>query len=265
MNYTKILMHNLKPRGEFPACYAFGMHKAGSSLMHLMILQVCAATNTPAMNIPTALFHEGLVEADWDTDPEIVECFAPGRVYFGFRKLPPILLNPRLALREKRSVLLVRDPRDALVSEFYSYGGHLSHALPAKNADKFISAAKSTQHLTIDDYVLRASPGYLAKLNGYLDALDFRHILLRRYEQVYFDKHKFLSDIFIHFGLEIPAEIIAAVAAQNDVRPVVEDPSKHIRKGEPGDHRLKLKPDTITKLNNIFRETCRLYGYELEA
>ena len=53
------------------------------------------------------------------------------------------------------------------------------------------------------------------------------------------------------------------MAAQNDIRPVEEDMSKHIRKGTPGDHREKLQKETIAKLNDIFRDTCSFYGYDL--
>jgi len=57
--------------------------------------------------------------------------------------------------------------------------------------------------------------------------------------------------------------IIAKVAADNDVRPATEEVGKHIRKGAPGDHREKLKPETIDALNAQFRDIGQRYGYAL--
>jgi hypothetical protein len=99
----------------------------------------------------------------------------------------------------------------------------------------------------------------------YQSSLDFSLVLLRHYEEIYFDKRTFLTDIFAHFGVSVPIEVIEKVAAQNDIRPAKEDISKHIRKGTPGDHREKLRYETIAKLNNIFRDICRFYGYDLDA
>ena len=163
-------------------------------------------------------------------------------------------------------MLLVRDPRDALVSQYYSYGGkHISHRLPNKNKELFLKQFESNEDLEIDEYVLHVAGNYLKKLTTYQSSLDFNRVLLRRYEEIYFDKRTFLVDIFAHFGLSVPIEVIEQVAAQNDIRPVEEDISKHIRKGTPGDHREKLKTKTIAKLNDIFRDTCYWYGYDLET
>ena len=76
-------------------------------------------------------------------------------------------------------------------------------------------------------------------------------------------RENFLADIFTHFNIAVESDVLDEVAARNDIRPEVEDISKHIRKGTPGDHVNKLRPETITKLNDIFCETCAFYGYDL--
>ena len=48
--------------GEFAACFAFSYHKAGSTLMHNMIQEVCASAAIPALNIPGVLFDEGVLD-----------------------------------------------------------------------------------------------------------------------------------------------------------------------------------------------------------
>lgn len=265
IDYKKIFKEQLEvPPGTFMDCYAFSIHKAGSTLMHKMIADVCRMAKIPGISIPDTLFREGVFEKDWADDPRVLELITPGRIYYGFRHLPPALLSESLQLKYKRSVLLIRDPRDALVSQYFSFGGkHISHKLPDKNKEAFIEKAKKTEDLTIDEYVLMVARNHLNKLIAYRDNLYFDNVLLRKYEDIYFDKRKFLGEIFRHFGIKVPPKVLDAVAERNDIRPEEEDPTKHIRKGTPGDHANKLRPETIGKLNDMFRRICKWYGYEL--
>lgn len=263
VDYPKLLQNELVAPGEFPVCFAFSIHKAGSSLMNQMISEACSIAGIPAANIPSALFKAGIPDKVWNADSDLPRLVVPGRIYYGFRYLPDMLLDPTLRLREKRSVLLVRDPRDALVSQFFSFDRrHGSHRPPDNNQETFRHAVKNDD-IGIDEYVVRFAANHLDKLNVYLEQLDFGMVLLRRYEEVYFDKLKFLTDIFSHFEIEVPGSVIGHVAATNDIRPAREDPRRHVRKGEPGDHRLKLRPETIIKLNKLFGATCVHYGYDL--
>jgi len=262
--YRKLLESVLVTPGTFADCYAFSIHKAGSTLMHSMIAGVCKRAKIPGVSIPDALFKLGIFEKDWAGDRALLELFEPGRIYFGFRHLPEILLGDTVNLREKKSVLLVRDPRDALVSQFFSYGGkYISHKLPEKGSEVFLQKVKATEDLTIDEYVLRASQNYLGKLVAYRENLNFDNVLLCKYEDIYFDKRTFLKEIFQHFGFEVDSRVVDDVASKHDIRPEVEDPTMHIRKGAPGDHVDKLQPRTIAKLNGLFAATCNWFGYDL--
>jgi len=266
IDYKSIFEKYLVPPGDFAACYAFSIHKAGSSLMYKMIGEVCRATGIPALNIPGVLFEEGVFENVWGNDRGVLELIAPGRIYFGFRNFPSVLLDDQVKIREKKCVLLVRDPRDALVSQFYSFGGkHVSHKMPKKNAEAFLEKARGTEDLDIDDYVLKTARNHLNKLIAYKDSLDFSNVLLCRYEDVYFDKRGFLSDIFEHFDITVPPKMLDRIAERNDIRPAAEDVTKHIRQGLPGDHANKLRPVTIRRLNEMFSEICAWYGYKLQS
>lgn len=265
IDYTKIFEAQLAmPPGPFMDCYAFSIHKSGSSLMHGMIAHVCTLAKLSSINIPDTLFAEGIFEKDWGNDPGILSLISPGRVFYGFRALPSVLLDQSVNLEDKKCVLLVRDPRDALVSQYYSFGGaKFSHRLPGKNQDVLLNYARKTEDLAIDEYVLKMADPHLAKLAAYCDKLPSKNVLLRRYEDIYFDKLTFLRDIFDHFGIDVPEALLDTVSAQHDIRPEAEDPSKHIRKGTPGDHAEKLRPETIQELNRVFKDVAARYGYDL--
>lgn len=244
--------------------YVFGIHKCGSTLMHKMVRSACEKAGIPVADIPAIAFHEGLLEKDWSSDETLLPIFERPLVFCGFRALPKILMHPRMHLRERRFVLLVRDPRDALVSQFFSFGGkHVSHKLPEKNKEGFLRAVQSTSELDIDEYALRLARNHLKKLAAYRENLDFSRGLVCRYEDIFFDKEGFLRDIFKHFGLEVDPEIVRVVAEENDIRPGKEDITKHIRKGTPGDYAEKLKPETIRRLNKILGGMASEYGYDL--
>lgn len=264
MDYQDVLS-SLPPRdGEFESCFAFSVHKSGSSMMHAMIGAVCRRAQIPAVSIPDMMFANGVVDAEWTDDQDILPAFARNLLYFGFRYLPKVLLSPDLDLHSKRFVLLVRDPRDALVSQYYSFGRKSgSHVAPKNNPEKFLEVMAKTPDVSLDDYVRDSALALLRKLTAYRDNLDFSHGLLRRYEDVYFDKETFLAEIFDHFGIAVPSAIIADVARAHDIRPEKEDETKHIRKGTPGDHAEKLQPATIAALNDTFRDVAAFYGYAL--
>src|SRR5690606_1703897 len=113
-SFLAALERQMPVPGDFPACFAFSIHKAGSSLMHSMIAAACKQAHIPAISIPDILFLEGLLEKDWERDQGITHALTDGRVYIGFRAMPSLLKGAESPLHGRKSVLLVRDPRDAL-------------------------------------------------------------------------------------------------------------------------------------------------------
>ncbi|WP_394692851.1 sulfotransferase domain-containing protein [Hyphobacterium sp.] len=264
MAYHEILTKLPEGDPTFQPCFVFSVHKCGSTMLHSMIEQVAKVAALPATSIPNELFHYGIFEPEWERDPNILPYFQKRMLYYGFRTLPPVLTDPSIALRHRRFVLLVRDPRDALVSQYFSFGTKSgSHRLPSKYPEAFKKILSATDELPIDEYVLTAASNLREKLQAYRDALNFDLGLLWRYEDAYFDKRGLLEDTFAHLGVEVDPSILNSVAQLADIRPEMEDPTKHIRKGTPGDHQEKLRPETIAELNEVFRDVGRFYGYVL--
>ena len=53
--------------------FAFSIHKAGSTLMHEMIRDVCAARNIPAISLPDQFFNQGILDHEWAYDPKVLK------------------------------------------------------------------------------------------------------------------------------------------------------------------------------------------------
>lgn len=261
MDYTQFFA--LPEPANRDDCYAFSLHKAGSSLLFGMIWDLCNREAIPSLNIPDILFENGIFEESWNGDAALLSFIRKGYLYYGFRLFPEFL-DGYSAFERRKVVLLVRDPRDALVSQYYSFGGkHFSHILPERNAEILLGKARQTESFDIDKYVVQSAVDYRDKLKAYLERINSDTWMLIRYEDFYFDKLTWLTNVLRHFGIEISPEVVESIARRHDIRPGEEDPTKHIRKGTPGDHREKLQPETIQRLNGIFADVASPFGYTL--
>ncbi len=260
MDYS-FIKHSMLP-GDFHSLFAFSVHKCGSSLMHRMIRQVCERSIIPHLNIPGPLFEKG-IGPEWKTDPELLKLILDGYIYFGFRDFPPVF-KTGIDFTKTKNVLLVRDPRDALVSQYFSFMPGGSHIIPKDNPERFLVQQKNSAGLSIDEYVLKNAKGIRNKLTAYQQALDFSTTKLFKYEDIFYDKYSFIKDIYSHFNIFVEDHIFLKVAEENHIVPEIEDPSKHIRKGIPGDHRVKLTQKTINSLNQTLGNIAEFYGYKLD-
>ncbi|MEM9805902.1 MAG: hypothetical protein AAF959_11525, partial [Cyanobacteria bacterium P01_D01_bin.56] len=84
-----------------------------------LLRNYCQRIKFPVVNIPEALFDQGILEQNWHTLTGLSELLVDGYLYLGFRSLPTFL-TPNAEIsnidpRQYRACLLVRDPRDCLV------------------------------------------------------------------------------------------------------------------------------------------------------
>lgn len=252
-----------EPQIDVPTTFAFSVFKAGSVLMNKMLSEVCDAIGISFVDLPGFSFGYGFDFDDPNMADEVPRIFKTrGYCYGGFRMLPKHFEIP--IVREQKKCILVRDPRDILVSHFFSMKN--SHPAPGKDAgekcDKVFSYIKEITAKGIDDYVLRVSTVIKNSMARYETIMNDPNCRLYRYEDVIFTKREWLTDMVEFFEWPVSPELVAEVSARNDIRPDKEDQTQHIRKVTPGDHKEKLKPETIAALDDIFEHVYRLYGYE---
>ena len=150
-----------------------------------------------------------------------------------------------------------------MVSGYFSFKPGGSHRPPAQNAEEWLKKRDSQKAVEIDDYVQTASELARNRIVAYHPLIASGFVKIFKYEEMFFDKEAFLISVLEHFGLKASPTVVSDVAAKHDKRPKKEDPTKHIRKGVPGDHKEKLSPDTIAWLNGYFREAVAPLGYSL--
>jgi hypothetical protein len=262
MNYDTMLGNIPSTEALLQPCFAFSAHKCGSSLFFGMLEMVCAEAGIPGVSIPDLMFLNGVLDPQWFEDPALMPFFRKNLLYYGFRELPPVLSLDPTILARRPFVLLVRDPRDALVSKYFSFGRKkASHVQPRENSEAFREIVDNLPEMKIDDYVRVQASNLKDNLETYRRSLYYGYGLVRRYEEVYYDKLGFLREVFAHFGIAVADDILVRAAEAFDIRPEEEDETKHIRQGLPGDHARKLKAETIADLTDEFREIGNFYGY----
>ena len=105
--------------------FVFGAHKSGSTLLHNIFVDLCNTVKIPHVNYEGEIFRYGYSVKDVVTTDALFEQHGYG--YIGFRT-PHLLDHSTLDLYRTKNILLVRDPRDALTSHYFSL--RYSHAIP---------------------------------------------------------------------------------------------------------------------------------------
>jgi hypothetical protein len=168
-------------------------------------------------------------------------------------------------LDQYKVILMVRDPRDILVSCYYSMA--YSHPVPDKRSDKFAGFMKERRaalETTLDDYVIAESDKLYGILQRYKDLLldKYPHVHLTTYEKMVSDFHGWLTNLLNYCDIVISNDLRRSLIEENDrLRPKKENVHEHIRKGAHGDYKNKLRPDTIDYLNEKFSPLLEVFGY----
>lgn len=160
-------------------------------------------------------------------------------------------------------LLMIRDPRDTLTSLYFSTA--FSHSIPADRgkADRFVALRNQAREMTVDEYVLSKVEQYQDRYRVYMEELeDWPNVHVAKYEDMILDFPRWLDGVLSFCDLSIGAEtrnrLVAAAGASSNTS---ENLMKHKRQVIPGDHRRKLKPDTIATLNADLADILNRYGY----
>lgn len=247
--------------GTGRSIFLLSLPKAGSTLFYRIMKPICDRANVPFYSLPNELNRMGM-PLDEVVDG-LQHVFVPcGYAYGGFRGFDRHLTLPEYA--DDASVLLVRDPRDMLTSLYFSEAK--SHVPPGTAAgdkllQRFEDRRKRAQELSIDEFVLQRSAGLAASYQSIFDALGTKRYRLFRYEDVIFEKEKWVFEMLEYLKLDVPLPLIKKVVERNDIRPAAEDQEQHIRKVAPGDHAEKLAPATIATLERDLAPLMKKLGY----
>jgi hypothetical protein len=248
------------------AVFVLGMRKSGSTLLNRLVIGIAKRYKLPWVDIGGGFFSHDVRANQWNDDPVVASLFKPGYLYGGFRG-PYKHFQSSDVYKSGRKILLVRDPRDALVSQYFST--LKTHSLPkhAKTdggaADQILRQREEAARLSIDDYVLLNARSFRRTLEGYAALLEDKELKVFRYEDVILNKEPWIRQILQSLGLPAHKPFIQRLVTEHDLVPAIEDANNFVRKVTPGDHTEKLRRPTIEALTMIFGDTMGPFGYRL--
>jgi hypothetical protein len=244
---------------DFPSFFLFAFYKSGSVLVNALVRDLLTECGVPLIDLPTHLFEHGIHTDTFQCD--IAALFPlKGYCFVGFRDVPLWLAGSDV-LRRARKVVIVRDPRDMLVSLYYS--AKYSHPLPAVQTPQFKADVEMFDtELGLDEFCMAYAWLYNAIFWKLRVVLRDQDALVLRYEDFVYDKIGLAKDICRWCGVNVPEERIMECAAAYDAIPNGDEPHAHIRQVHPGDHKRKLRPDTIAVLNASLANFIDAFSYE---
>lgn len=254
----------VETHGHGRAFFVLGIRKSGSTLLNRTCAALARYNSMTYVDIAGTFFQNNIPVSEWINEKGLRKVLRPGNAYGGFRNMPICFQGTRTFTNSKK-ILLVRDPRDALVSEFFSNA--YSHSMPARQAYERGAAANIMQERrkalesTIQEYVFGRVPLMRRTFLEYRSIIKDPNALILKYEDVVFRKRQMIDAILKHFRWQCGPEAVTKLLDKVDIRPVEEDPTAFIRKVTPGDHREKLSEAAITELNAQLREVMELFGY----
>ena len=163
-------------------------------------------------------------------------------------------------------LLLLRDPRDVLVSFYFSMA--FSHSIPDGTGQpvpghEWIREKKEkASRMTIDEFVLDQSQVFWDVYQPYCEKLlGKKNVLLVKYEHMVSDFESWLDTVISFLKLHPSQEVKDHLLAAADFRVNEENPYAHKRQVLPGDHVRKLKSETICLLNSKWQTVLEKLSY----
>ncbi|MEL7500190.1 MAG: hypothetical protein AAFN77_21505 [Planctomycetota bacterium] len=228
------------------------LHKSASMFLHQFFEDLCRRSKTDYVSI-----HHP--DADQQTVAEARETsfvWCPLRTF-------DVSPTPFPRVRRCLRIFQVRDPRDILVSEYFSLGWRHSDANWSADAKR---RRAEIQKMTIDEFVLTEShtgkPPLVDRMAPVCSAMASETACVVKYETMVTDFSTWLGQVIPHCGFSNAERLTRFLANKyrNEFTPD-KDSNGHKRAIQPGDHRNQLQPETIDALNQRFGLILGELGY----
>src|ERR1700733_5182527 len=195
------------------------VHKAGSSYVGEIFKEVFARHRYQPFDL-MADIYDGARELGAWSEAEIERLCASGGFFGPFRAQQNALAAH---ISPARPIIHVRDPRDCVVSNYYSM--RYSHGVtPGYEGERLLALRESLEHVTIDGYAENLVIEGRCGDENFCRTFDILYAIrcarpdaiLSRYEDMVTEFPDWLVGIVEQFGIEIDYEVVIDLIARTD-------------------------------------------------
>ena len=256
-------------QNKHPSIIHFSLNKAATQYTRQLLKQCAVENGMVPVNIHGYAFNTNFPYLDHLSAEEMDKyqhIFKPnGILYSVFGGM----IDAISELEKYKIVLMVRDFRDLLVSEYYSTAySHIAPDIQGNKYDLFIERKAKVRESAIDEYAVAESDRIYNTLLRYKTLLidKYPNVYVTKYEEMINDFRSWLDNLLDNCQLNVRHDFFESLLERNErIRPKDEDIHRHIRRGESGEYKEKLKPETIEFLNAKFSPMLLTFGYELDS
>lgn len=247
--------------GLLPSVLLFAPERCATQYTNTLVTELYDECGGHSVILPNYFFHAAPKKTKLMSDRTwLAKNLEPQGYFYGsigmLRSGNDLDLNPFTVLAT------VRDPRDILVSAFYS----IAYAHTPSNKQFFLDA-KEAREKGIDWFVVQEW-----RINSIKEKIRFIHDQIRTLENSYVWRYEDMMGNFDNFIVTLAGH----VTPNKDVNAVIqkvtterehqmstkgENVLKHMRSGESKQYLEKLQPETIEFLNEFFKQELEDFDY----
>ena len=162
-----------------------------------------------------------------------------------------------------KHIFFLRDPRDVLVSAYYSFG--YSHGAPKGETQqqRFYQNREKIQQQGINNYVRDAAVNWLVPIyNQYQHLLNTSHdYLYLTYDEFKDNTTNFIYKIANFLEINVPEEEVKQIAYEASPTQQNQDITQHKRSGKSQQFLEELDSETIQYLNETFADILYYWNF----
>ena len=249
----KLLSNGHIESSDLQSILFFTTYKCASSFAGEIINELTANAGYKHVNFDSYFYH-----LEKDTDIEYEKIFsknvfrASGFIYGPMRNYQPIP-----GIKQYKTLLILRDPRDVLVSHYYS--AKYSHEV---STTKMLQKRRMTQGQDIDEFVLERLEEFAIIYEQYkLNILPLEGTIFVRYEDMISNPKDFIIKLYKILKINVDIEHIEEIVKNRMAMPKREDKYSHRRSGKSGQYLEKLNSKTVKTINTRLADVIDAFGY----
>lgn len=236
----------------------FSYYRCGTRFVHQCLSDLSRSEGRPIVDFEAYFASAATNKLSLLDEPDFYRKFYHARGYYCG---PHYRYRPVADLERFRILLMLRDPRDVLVSRYFSEV--FSHTVMN---DSFAKHREKVSKMTVDEFVRYFSPELQEAYQTYLTTLTpLPNVLTVSYESMVADFPAWLQRTLQHLEMQPSNEALQKLLAQDHFSVSKEDVYSHKRSVHPGNYLRKLQPDTIEYLNEKFADILRTMDYPVSS